>query len=70
MWDTLKGFFGLVGLIRQLLAWLIAQENRQIGRNEAAHDVTRETAETENRMRDVVRPDDESVARSLQERTF
>lgn len=70
MWDTLKGFFGLVGLIRQLLAWLIAQENRQIGRNEAAHDVTRETAETENRMRDVARPDDESVARSLQERTF
>jgi hypothetical protein len=70
MWTTLKGLFGLVGLIKQIVTWLIAEQNKQIGRNEAAYDVTRKTAETENRMRDIARPDDESVARSLQDRTF
>ena len=70
MWATLKGLFGLIGLIRQILTWMIAEQNKQIGRNEAGYDVTRKTAETENRMRDIARPDDESVARSLQDRTF
>lgn len=70
MWGALKGFFGLVGLVKQILTWLIAEQNKQIGRNEAAYDVTRKTAEAENRMRDVERPDDQSVARSLQDRTF
>jgi hypothetical protein len=70
MWTMLKGLFGLVGLIKQIVTWLIAEQNKQIGRNEAAHDVTRKSAETENRMRDIARPDDESVARSLQDRTF
>jgi hypothetical protein len=70
MWTTLKGLFGLVGLIKQIVTWLIAEQNKQIGRNEAAYDVTRKTAEAENRMRDIARPDGESVARSLQDRTF
>ena len=60
----------LVSLLRTCLEWLIAEENKQTGRNEAAHDVTRETAETENRMRDVSRPDDDAVARSLQDGQF
>jgi len=70
MWESLKGFFGLISLLRTCLEWLIAEENKQTGRNEAAHDVTRKTAETENRMRDVVRPDDDAVARSLQDGQF
>ena len=70
MWESLKGFFGLISLLRTFLEWLIAEENKQTGRNEAAYDVTRKTAETENRMRDVGRPDDESVARSLQDGQF
>ncbi len=70
MFKTLSGFFELIGLVKQFLTWLIAEENKQIGRNEAAYDVTRKTAETENRMRDVGRPDDESVARSLQDGQF
>ena len=70
MWESLKGFFGLISLLKTFLEWLIAEENKQIGRNEAAYDVTRKTAETENAMRDVGRPDDESVARSLQDGQF
>jgi hypothetical protein len=70
MWSTLKGFFGLVSLIRTILNWLIAEENKQIGRNEKAHEVTQATAETENAMRDVGRPDDGDVERSLHEGRF
>lgn len=70
MWATIKGLFGLVGLIRQVLTWLIAKENQQIGRNEKAHEITQETAETENAMRDVDRPDDGAVERSLHEGRF
>jgi len=70
MFKTLSGFLELIGLVKQFLTWLIAEENKQIGRNEAAYDVTRKTAETENKMRDVGRPDDESVARSLQDGQF
>ena len=70
MWETLKGFFGLIGLLKTFLEWLVAAENRQIGRTEASHDVTRKTAEIEDRMRDVVRPDDDAVARSLQDGKF
>jgi hypothetical protein len=70
MWETLKGFFGLVSLIRTILNWLIAEENKQIGRREVAHDVTIATAEAENRMRDIGRPDDPAVERSMQDRSF
>ena len=31
MWATLKGLFGLVGLIKQILTWLIAEQNKQGG---------------------------------------
>jgi hypothetical protein len=70
LFKTLSGFLALIGLVKQFLTWLIAEENKQIGRNEAAYDVTRKTAETENKMRDVGRPDDQSVARSLQDGKF
>lgn len=70
MWESLKGFFGLISLLKTFLEWLIAEENKQTGRNEAAYDVTRKTAEAENRMRDVARPDDDAVARSLQDGQF
>ena len=70
MWETLKGFFGLVSLVKQFLTWMIAEENKQVGRNEVAYDVTRKAADTENRMRDIGRPDDGAVARSLQDESF
>lgn len=70
MLETLKGLFGLIALIRRFLEWFIAEENKQIGRNEAAYDVTRKTAETENAMRDVPRPSYDAVADSLQRKDF
>jgi hypothetical protein len=70
MFASLKGLWDLIAIFKRLLEWFIAEENKQIGRNEAAQDVTRETAEAENRMRDVVRPDDDAVARKLQDGSF
>lgn len=70
MWESLKGFWNLVSIVKRLLEWFIAEENKQIGRNEVAYDVTRETAEAENRMRDVPRPSDDSVADSMQTGKF
>lgn len=70
MWESLKGFFTLIGFLKKILEWFIAEQNKQIGRDEVAYDVTRETAESENRMRDVERPDDKSVADSLQSGKF
>lgn len=70
MWESLKGFFTLVSFLKKILEWFIAEQNKQIGRDEVAYDVTRETAEAENRMRDVERPDDSAVARSLSEGKF
>jgi hypothetical protein len=60
----------LISLLKTFLEWLIAEENKQTGRNEAAYDITRKTAETESRMRDAPRPDDDAVARSLQDGQF
>lgn len=70
MWETLKGLASLIGIIKRLLEWFIAKENQQIGRNEANYDVTRKTAETENRMRDVERPSDDDVADSMRSGKF
>lgn len=70
MWASLKGLWDAIALLRRLLEWFIAEQNKQIGREEVARDVTQATAETENRMRDVARPDDGSVADRLHKGTF
>jgi hypothetical protein len=70
MFASLKGLWDLIAIFKRLLEWFVAEENKQIGRNEAAQDVTRETAEAENRMRDVERPSDQSVVDSLQSGKF
>lgn len=70
MFSSLKGLWDLIAVFKRLLEWFIAEENKQIGRDEVAYDVTREAAEAENRMRDIARPDDDAVARSLSEGKF
>jgi len=70
MWAKIKSFLDIISLVKMIMTWLVAKENQQIGRNEKAHEVTMETAETENRMRDVVRPDDDAVDRKLQDGSF
>jgi hypothetical protein len=70
MWAKIKSFLDIISLVKMIMTWLVAKENQQIGRNEKAHEVTMETAEAENRMRDVERPDDSAAARSLSEGKF
>lgn len=70
MFSSLKGFLDLFSFLKKLLEWFIAEENKQIGRDEANYDVTRKTAETENAMRDVPRPSDDAVVDKLQTGKF
>lgn len=70
MFSSLKGIWDLISLLKKALEWFIAEQNRQIGRDQMADDITRKTAETENAMRDVHRPPDDDVARSLQDGKF
>jgi hypothetical protein len=70
MFASLKGLWDLIAIFKRLLEWFIAEENKQIGRNEANYDTTRKTAETENAMRDVPRPDDDAVADKLSKGSF
>jgi hypothetical protein len=70
IWTALKSYLATVNFLKMIVEWLVAAQNKQIGRNEVAYDVTRETAEAENRMRDVPRPSDDDVARSLQDGRF
>jgi hypothetical protein len=70
MWSTIRALAEFLGLLRKLFDWFRDEQQKQIGRNEVAHDVTQETAEAENRMRDVVRPSDDAVADSLRSTKF
>jgi cation transport regulator ChaB len=70
MWSTIKALAEFLGLLRKLFDWFRDEQQKQIGRNEVAHDVTQETVEAENRMRDVVRPSDDAVADSLRSTKF
>jgi hypothetical protein len=70
MWSTIKALAEFLGLLRKLFDWFRDEQQKQIGREEVAHDVTRETAEAENRMHDVPRPSDDSVADKLQTGKF
>ena len=70
MWKSIEGILSIFTLLRKLFDWFRDEQQKQIGRDEVAHDVTIEAAEAENRMRDIARPDDKSVAESLQSGRF
>jgi hypothetical protein len=70
MWSTIKALAELLGLLRKLFDWFRDEQQKQIGREEVAHDVTQETAEAENRMRDVAPPSGDAVVDKLQNGKF
>lgn len=65
-----KAVAAFFGLLRELLGWKQREEDREAGRDDVRHQVTRETLETKDAMDDVARPSDDAVADSLRSGKF